>query len=1017
MALCIILCLHLAHALSNSDKQTCAWADAATRATRRREDIQFIQFRNQRSRFEESPLLEDLENQLVELAASAGPDVSGIGSVHASVGRLTQESTGTFVGQPSSELVANAEQVDDAGFGHQFLAEEGDLESGSQQLISLLAHSQGATDAVEQLLMKDGSTFKQPLEVQNFTPAGNDECGFIAEPSCERMLSHSCTSPSSLSKFCPKACNYIVVDPLFHCQAACVQPQKCDLAGSGAAYDNPETHTCEQGPISGCMRYSQPVNKSGVLVPRTCHECSDYFIQEGGECTFMPDYRRVAGIVLLSVMVILAILLPINLYRWCCLPLGNVPALRSGWDHRLRCLLSTNDYEDPTKLGGLYPVDTDMHKESIAGGGLCLFYNSLTFLFGVALIVAGTTTVLYYTSPYSGSGMEDAEACDTEQLQRAAKALKSQHERYAYAFGALWLVLLVFSVAYARYQHLAFRGIDEGTSLMSDFASRAVGFPPDADEAEIKSFFDSVAPNTVIGVSLAYDYRRYASTVQDLLARHLHDQDVKQGFTQTNMDLFNPSDEERRGIEHMLRSMRGSGTAFPVCRTEDDVSKMMEAVNENKPLFRGTWPIEMEEIQEEPSTYFWMNFAYNRKDHVINIVIEIFVLLFEGLILALVLFAPAAYFMYNYNKAKGLEESSLSGAATNMVMGLLITVMNLILYFLVDKGSRRIGFYYKVDIDRCNLIGATVIVGLATIFDIFLAIQAVESTKSNVNQKLFEGQTHEQRSIRAESIDMTVAKKIFQLLVPFVLVLPDLVGRFIKYVLSAQAMFQYWISLPGIKWDMRSNVNLKTTEAERGLLPTPMQIEFDYANSICIFGTVFLLMMFPGYKMVVVSWILVGWVLMTYASLKYCHLRFNMFTEYTSCFLDDCATVLWSIPLSMIAGIAAHWAQKAWHLHWSIQPLVFFIALINYVVLVGVVMSYVSPYDDSGGEDFAQCLQRLRYDYFNTNPIFVLKSQYLKGYGPPLVYFSRGKEYLQKGETFDKVSSFCGRRLVQRKGC
>mmetsp|Transcript_37595 Transcript_37595/g.70199 ORF Transcript_37595/g.70199 Transcript_37595/m.70199 type:complete len:1042 (+) Transcript_37595:144-3269(+) len=1012
MLMHVTVLLQLVATLSSDSKQTCKLPDIAKRATKRKEDLQFLQYRKQRTRFDQPSLLEDNEDEwdgVAEAADEGGSRTSTIGSA--------TENAYSAEGWVDLPWAGLRERFDDVGKvadieeskidGHFF--SEGEL-AVNQQMLSLLTSSQDAAEAVEQTYMRDVPrlNFKTPSLDGHDSVTDDEECSFTRAPSCEHMATHNCTNPKSLSQFCPKDCSYVLVDPLFSCEAACVKPSKCDMGGMTTTYDNPETHVCEAGPIEGCQTYGPhdpTMNASGAQVK--CDQCSHLFRPQDGGCIFFPGYRTAALVVLICVSVLLAFILPLNLYRRLVLPIGDPEVVNYGWNFRERCLVARDDYNNPdTQHSAKYPlVSTNMRKENIAGPGLCLFYNSLVFLLGVAVLVAITSTIFYiFFSNSFESGIESGidlgqSHCSASRLEDVGKNLRVSQGYCAYVFGGLWFCLLLGSLFYARQQRLAHRQFDAETSLMADFASRAVGFPPDATEAEIKSFFNQIEPASVFGVSLAYDYRHHKKTVEALLSQQLSEQDIQQRSLPLKHKMEPPVDGDRLKIKQMLMSLKGSGTAFPVSGNEEDRHRLMEAFDKTQPLFRGRWRITMAHIREEPTTFFWENFIYDRKTHVVYGVMETCLLLLEAFLLGLVFFLPAAYFLYSWSKARGVGEASLSSTVIIMVVGYLITIMNVILYVLVDFGCHRVGFYYKVDIDRCNLVGATLIVGVSTVFSLAMSVTAVHSADLHIDDRLFTDQTRFKRSLREESIDMIEAEKLFELLVPGILVLPDLLGRLIKYVFSAKDKYNYLVSIPFIfKWDMRSNVDLTMKEAEEGLLPPPMQIEFDYANAICIFGTAFVMLALPGIQQVYTAWILVFWAVMSYVTLKYCHLRCNKFTEYTSCFLDDCATRLWGIPLSILATVAVHWANRAWS--WRLPIVgyigVFLVSFIFYSLLVGLVLEYSDANDHGGTTDYVKTVKMLRYNYFNTNPIHVLKTVYLKEYGPPLVYFQRGKGHLQK---------------------
>merc|ERR1711957_63818 len=75
------------------------------------------------------------------------------------------------------------------------------------------------------------------------------------------------------------------------------------------------------------------------------------------------------------------------------------------------------------------------------------------------------------------------------------------------------------------------------------------------------------------------------------------------------------------------------------------------------------------------------------------------------------------------------------------------------------------------------------------------------------------------------------------------------------------------------------------------------------------------------------------------------------------------------------------------------------VALTAYWLLLGLVLFLISSDSDEGSGEYNATRKRLRYDYFNTNPIYVLRHNYLERDDHDhrnIVYFQRGKEYLQR---------------------
>jgi hypothetical protein len=181
---------------------------------------------------------------------------------------------------------------------------------------------------------------------------------------------------------------------------------------------------------------------------------------------------------------------PLNVYRWCCKDVGNEAALSFGWRHRLRVQASKNLYADPTQMPEKFPLSTNMHTELVAGTGLCLFYNSLFFLFIVCLLVAIAATFVWGVTVFPDMGYEGkCLLSNRDEYLQATQDLLEYQEVCAITYGILWMVLFFVSLFHARAQHIAARKLDQRTSLMADFAIRVTGLPRDATEREVAAFF------------------------------------------------------------------------------------------------------------------------------------------------------------------------------------------------------------------------------------------------------------------------------------------------------------------------------------------------------------------------------------------------------------------------------------------------------------------------------------------------------------------------------------------------
>lgn len=848
--------------------------------------------------------------------------------------------------------------------------------------VGLLSPSVSATVAEDLLLGSSGLPHSSQSKK-------NSSCAFAwhGKATCGRMTVQVCGNASSSAVACPASCNYILPDPLFSCGAACVAQEGCaELGGVALSFPDLGTRKCTKGPISGCIHYdgTNMCKQCGKLLKRT---------RDGTACVFLPGLQQFACGLFVFVVLLLVILLPVNLYRGCCKRVGNETALTYGWRHRLRVIASASKFENPTRMRARFPMDTNMHTELVAGAGLCLFYNSLLFVLVVTLLVAIVFTLIWTLTTFPSVGYAgECRLGSNREFNRAVDDIIDYQKVSAICCGVLWVVVFAFSLYWARCQHLAYRSLDARTSLMSDFAFRVSGLPLDAYEVEIANFFDAIVPAVIIGVSVAYDYRGHEELIGQLLARHIQTEEQRLanlGFSDGQQEPEQDTlvDEEVA----VLNRLQGSGVAFVVCKSEIDRKRLQDRWTAQKPWFRGQNQLCLSLVQEEPCCFLWENFAYDRRAHLFKGFVELVVLSIEMICLGLVVYWPAAYFIFDRVMATGND----SPDAFVMLLGYGIAILNCTLNVLVGISSRRVGFFYRSDVDMCNLVGCTFIVGAQTFFTLIVAYFAVKSVDVSMSLSLFSGQAGDDRIVRDASAHVFIAAKLWNLLVPGILVIPDVVSRFFKYVLSSAARYNYWVYIPFFKQDLRTDVAVTVHEAENQLLPAPMQTEFDYSNNICITSTAFLMLFYHSEYTALTCWILVGWVLLSYISLKCYHLRFNTMVDYTSHHLDDCFTYLWGIPVSILAAASGHWLAILKHWPWWVTIVAFGASFVVYSVLVRLVLKSVDPYENGGKGDYVQARRVLRYDYFNTNPVQVLKSRFLN-HRTTFTYFVRGKEYLQR---------------------
>jgi len=145
---------------------------------------------------------------------------------------------------------------------------------------------------------------------------------------------------------------------------------------------------------------------------------------------------------------------------------------------------------------------------------------------------------------------------------------------------------------------------------------------------------------------------------------------------------------------------------------------------------------------------------------------------------------------------------------------------------------------------------------------------------------------------------------------------------------------------------------------------------------------------------------------------KFKLLRETSQTFYTTRRLEETAQFWWALPSGVLAGITVWWACS---IHVKILPqekagllsvLGFAAHVVFYTLFCKLVRSFVRPPESETMTYYDMCEQLKSegkvWSYFNTNPIFCLRSKYLEVVEPgvdvyPCVPFVPGKQFLQPG--------------------
>lgn len=745
------------------------------------------------------------------------------------------------------------------------------------------------------------------------------------------------------------------------------------------------------------------------------------------------------------VIVVVLILLTWYLWNLARRPPINRTVLEMSFQHRDHCKcweLVPDTHSRHGHTWQKYPLmTTDIQVRDVGGLGIVLYFRQL----GFALLACAVFLLAAYIT-FSLSDLKSYEE-DTARLLDCQSVAAHSHRfnggllehdivefsRYMfYAMTATYLFFLFGIVLFAHSQlNLSYRW-DESRSTHEDYAFLCSGLPEDAtDPKEIQEYFqkvldDNIPPggagsvHRIVGVSIAYDYKQHAELIVSAIVEWVEDleriaweahpsrhfKSVAQMVVQSNrwyhthteeegpeasskkqrtcctaksmlklefldaMFLGSCSDDDKSGfsseeIVSVLRSLKGSGDAYVIVDHPTTLDLLISEIgSKSLPLFRGH-NIHISEVISEPPAVIWENFT--EMNFWPKIVAGVFLIIFV-ILLWVALYIPYAVLIGEH-----------TGFLQGLLLGLLISIGNLIVAKVIDWVTSWSGFRRKDRRDMAILALAFLATVMNTVCDVFVVLRITNSSG---------GTSHD--------FDRVLAPELFHMIVPGYLILPYL------FVPIGEHVLPYFMGM----WYVRSRkANLRASE--QCLMCPDFDICWRYSDLLNNF-TVCIMMLFivsaESYQVMV--WLVV-FVVLIYIIDKYKLLRQTTQTFYTTRRLDQAALYWWCVPTGVLAAVATWWACSAELLPENGRSkycyLAFGINIIVYFLLMKLAYTCVrepSPEVLRYSEMCEQLAAKGKmWSWFNTNPIFCLRSYYLglkePGTSAPCIPYVPGKQHLQ----------------------
>eukprot|EP00928_Gymnodinium_smaydae_P081226 TRINITY_DN64781_c0_g1_i1.p1 TRINITY_DN64781_c0_g1~~TRINITY_DN64781_c0_g1_i1.p1 ORF type:complete len:1052 (+),score=97.89 TRINITY_DN64781_c0_g1_i1:54-3209(+) len=627
--------------------------------------------------------------------------------------------------------------------------------------------------------------------------------------------------------------------------------------------------------------------------------------------------------------------------------------------------------------------------------------------------------------------MTPLELCGNKTLSSLDSELEALGYEQLKAVSMLYLFVFLTSVAFAYWQKRAAAEFDSRNVSMADYVVRLDGLPDDdIHEPDLAAWFEAecvrlgMSEISINGVSICYNYKYAAGRfdlVQDMLTRiervaerslgteaFLHSQGMgdEKFDRHKDLDLHVQGDSDKfvawfYGTDGS-GGIKSSGTAFIVFHRPSHRAEFLKAYGESQIALSGKSPLRRNDVSvsahqtfAEPPEMMWEDFevtpAHFRRNYWIAI-------LKVAIVFVLIQIPVLAYNYYIVLPYAGA--GAASGGLINMLSGVLLGIINGQLGGQVWGAAFGVGFHNQNDAMMFILVVNVV----TNLVNTVIAISAAVHMQVHVG-----GGTPVLYPIQdAHGIgpEMLIARVVYYMLMPGQLFVGQLVGMFMGNVLPAvqhafvQKVIFYWRCLPDpllkalqpiLPWcpggDMRRYPRFN---AEMCYQANPVGLAWDSVPLIINMCIAFSVLGLLSPSTSDIFRCMCFWAVFYYFISRYTHLRIASNSLHASHKVDATLWAVWCFPLGALAAAVAVWTMRCGLIfddRVGDVPRIMFLLLafalssclwhLCFTYLVNPWHRNVEAEDeDITYEDYKA---ERAYTWYNCNPIFVLKSQYLLG--------------------------------------
>jgi len=433
----------------------------------------------------------------------------------------------------------------------------------------------------------------------------------------------------------------------------------------------------------------------------------------------------------------------------------------------------------------------------------------------------------------------------------------------------------------------------------------------------------------------------------------------------TQQPIFDNTFLKFMGLEEEVETtFMGSGSAFVVFATEAardaavSLYRGADAPRFQLPNSDQTFRLTLSPAHCEPVSIKWQNFG--PLSHFVVKGVLCVVMIAFSMIAWIALSLPSAAFIADTALIPGVSPSFVQ----NLLLGLLIAVGNQLIALVVDIVTEWMGFLYKDSRDVAVLGLAFVFTLCATIFDLLVVGVTAHGM---VLENAFKG--------RDAGYEPVVANEIFFLTVPGYLVLPYL------GIPIGERVLPYFLAF----YLIRSHGKVTLRSAKMAMRSPEFDICWRYSDilnntTICI-----VLLYFTSNKAWQVMGVLFLFLVIIYVIDKYTLLYAATPAVYDTHRLSTAFAFWWCLPTTMLAGLISYWGYRSRAItDFGLCVAIPILHVVVYLTAMSIMEGVLRDRRDAAKQPvhYPEMMRKLvqqgkPWDYFNTNPVFCLRTRYL----------------------------------------